>query len=153
MAKMKEVTINGQRYQLRKLLPDAGSYIYMKMMGALLSAAAESNTPPKDPDLDETKPSEDDKARMLCSLAFMRGMTYEDMKFAQRQCMQTTSRVEPSPSGSDIVIPIMNDSGRWAIPEVAEDIALVNAITTESLVFSLSSFFLDRPLATTPTAG
>jgi hypothetical protein len=152
MAKTTVVEINGQRYQLRKLLPDVGSYIYMKMMGVLLTASADAQATP-DADENAPKPTEQDKARMLCTLAFMRGLSYEDLKFAQRQCMQATSRIEASPTGTDITIPIMNDFGRWAIPEIADDISLVNNITTESLVFSLSSFFSDRPLAATPTAG
>lgn len=140
------VTVQGQRYQLRKLQADVGSFIYMKMMGALLTGGAtqevaeqteedkeqQKNTPPRI------------KARMLCSLAFMRGLSYEHMQFAQKQAMMVVSRLEDGPSG-DLPMPLMTDSGKWVPSQrygaIEEEGGLVQKLVLESLAFSLESFF------------
>ena len=141
--KTEEVTVQGQKYLLRRMLPTVGSFIYMKMMGALLTSDAPTEEPSEQ--AKEIKPR--DKARMLCALAFMRGLSFDHMQFAQNQAIMTVSRIEDG----DAVIPLMTDGGKWVpsprYTSVDEDPGLVQKLVLESLAFNLESFFSEGSIA------
>lgn len=138
MPKTKIVELNGVRYQIRKMLPNVGSFILMKMLAAGMTAAqnlggGESNQKPAD-------------AGALSGENLVRGLVFaasqifdfETHAFVQKSCISVCSRMEGDP---ELPMPIVNDSGVWAIPEIRDDIALVMNLETEALIFNLSSFF------------
>jgi hypothetical protein len=134
--KTKIVEVRGSRYQLSKLKSDIGSYIYYRMMGALLEfkqAATENEVPSTTP-----KMKDDEKARMLCGMAVMK-LSFEDLQFTNRYAMQAVSKeVLGSP---DTFIQVMQDTGRWVEEAIADDPGLHQALVMESLTFSLAPFF------------
>lgn len=146
--KTKIVEIGGKQYQLRKMLPAAASFIYFKMMGSLFDKPSEVEEADAERAKQATdKMSAEDKARALCISTFMRGLEYQYVMFAQQQSMMSTSRVIFT-GGSEAIIPVMRDDGRW-VPvapgevDLQEEPATVQQITVESLVFNLAGFFSD----------
>jgi len=136
--KTKIAEVQGVKYQIRKMLPDVGSYIYMRMMGALLEFKR-SGGADEQPSEAESSMDEEQKARLLCGLAAMK-LSFEDTQFVQRQALMTVSKAVLG-ANSESFIPVMQDTGRWTDPDMANDIALVQSLVQESLVFSLSGFF------------
>lgn len=138
--KTKIVEVRGSNYQLRKMLPDVGSYIYMRMMGALLEFKRSGNVEDVKQEPEQAM-NEEQKARLMCGLAAMK-LSFEDTQFIQRQAMLTVSKAVVSNAGESF-IPVMQDSGRWVDDELLSNPALVQELVQESLVFSLSGFFAE----------
>jgi hypothetical protein len=140
--KMKEVEVGGQSYQLRKLLPTTGGFIWQKLMAgvykvqATAGASATDDVPAPQPSLDKVTPEE--RLRALCGVAFM-GLSFDDFTFIQIECMKMVSRVEGAAP-----MPVMADNGRWAIVEVQDDPFLVTRLTVEVLVFNLCPFLAEN---------
>jgi len=135
--KTKPVEVSGRSYLLRRMAPVSGSYIYMRMMGAMMervAAAANVEEVRKSADVQlEANPEE--RARLLISLTFMQGLSLADMQFAHREALLVASEAEHS-------IPVMAADGRWADPTLEEDPRAVHDLVVESLVFSLAPFFV-----------
>ena len=131
------VEVREVKYQLRKLSADVSSFIYFRMMGALMEFKQAEPTA----ELPETQTTMSDaqKARLLCGMAVMK-LSFEDLQFTNRQALQVVSK---EVSGQDnLFIPIMGDNGRWTDNgATAEDASLVNELVMVSLVFSLAGFF------------
>lgn len=148
--KTKEVPIDGQRYQLSKLDAFDGAMIHWRMMGALLKQAAENaanGSAQEEPPEAVKKGTDEDQAKMLCTTAFMLGLSYEDAQFAQKKALQAVCRIE-NVSGSDHFIAILTPTGRFVPEEIGNDPALVSRLTIESLAFSLAPFFSKSRSAT-----
>lgn len=152
--KTKIVEISGTRYQLRKLAPDVGSYISFLILGASLktgSLGGESQNIGGGDEratvtdaVSETDADGESRGEMLVRAvafrAFLGGLNYEMHSFVQQKCLSACSRME-SRDGVELPMPIVTDSGQWAIPEIREDIRLVVRLELEALTFSCASFF------------
>lgn len=142
-SKTKVVEVSGTSYQLRKMAPDVGSYILMRMIAAGINAGGDQNNPPSNAEATENPipvPTGEELVRAVAFAAFLRGLDYETHSFVQKACLATCSRLEDS-SGSALPMPIVNDAGVWAIPEIRDDISLVMRLEVEALVFNLTDFF------------
>lgn len=149
--KTKIVDISGTHYQIRKLAPDVGSYILGHAISAIATKAATKGgqspqnaqdniggaTAPETAAVSES--SAEDLARAV-ALATFGGLDFELHRFVQQKCLAVCSRMECT-EGSDVPMPIVNDSGQWAIPEIRDDLSLVMKLEVEALVFNLSDFF------------
>lgn len=149
----KVVELSGLKFQIRRLPPEVGSFIFMRMLGvSMRSAAAEAEAQlaqPAPPQDESTEPAEDKpvvtgemKVRALSFSVFAGGMKFEDFKFIQNGCMRVVSVVEER-SGVDFPMPIVSDAGVWTPSgeDVSVDIGLVMRLTTEVLVFCFADFF------------
>jgi hypothetical protein len=139
--KLKTVTLDGTEYLVGPLPTDAGSFILMRLMGAGLSGGSLGKPVEDTPaEAEAVAPTGEELVRAVCFAAFMRGLSFDDLKFVQRECMKVTSRWE-APTGQRLPMPVMSSTGQWAIPEVGGDIGLVTRLTMEVLVHNLSDFF------------
>ena len=143
-AKTKIFTLNGHDYRLRKLGVDEGTYIFNRMMGSLMDAAPADRSQADEPEDPTKRLTDEQRTRLVCSLAIMRGLKYEDMKFVRRNALQAIDRVEPLPTG-DANTPVY-ESGKFIPPppdwpDLEEDAATRQQLELEALVFSLTSFF------------
>lgn len=155
-ARTKVVELQGKRYQLRRLPPDVGSFIFMRMMNINLrlsqeeeerqaskSQYAKTDTAPQKPKESPAKPTGEAQVRALSFIVLSGGIPFEDFQFIQRSCLKVIGRIDTN-QGVEFPIPIMTDSGQWADMDVADDIGLTMNLTTEVLVHSFESFF-DKP--------
>jgi hypothetical protein len=134
--KTKMVDVEGGSYQLRKMTPDVGGYIWQKLMQAVFKAGQDSV--PREEDESaiaaaKARPAED-RVKGICALAFM-GLSIADYRFVQNSSMKVVSRIE-----NDVPMPVMADDGRWAATDIADNPFLVTKLMTETLAFNLSSF-------------
>lgn len=144
----KVVELSGRKFHLRKLSPEVGSFILMRMLGVSMQAEAAR---PTQPDASQAPRSVEEApvditgemhVRAITFRVFSGGMGFEDFKFVQDNCMRAVSIVEER-AGVDFPMPIMNDSGVWTAEGefVAEDVGLVMRLTTEVLIFCFAGFF------------
>ena len=145
--KTTEVTVQGQRYQVRRMTPTTGSYIWQRLMASMFKAQMEAGAVAEEaPDVKATeaaaeKPTPEQRLRGICGIAFMH-LSFADTEFMQTAAMKVISRVE-NLAGTDTPMPVMDDSGRYSIEDVASDPFLVTRLTVEALVFSLAPFLVE----------
>lgn len=136
--KTKIVTLDDVRYQVSRFRPDVGTFILMRLMGAVVKAGAEnaSNAPTSAEGAEP--PSPQDVARMVCGAALMGNVDQEFHQYVQRQALVLCSRLEQH-EGTETPIPI--STATELLPDIADDFGLVMRLTMECLVFNFSDFF------------
>ena len=159
--KTTEVTVQGQQWLLRRMTPTTGSYIWQRLMAAMFEAqlkmgqaatdAENAADAAKDPETAKAEKEAAEEAakkippeqrlRGMCGIAFMH-LSFSDTEFMQTAAMKVISRVETL-AGVTAPMPVMDDSGRYAIEDVANDPFLVTRLTVEALVFSLAPFLVE----------
>jgi len=72
--------------------------------------------------------------------AFLRGLDFDTFSFIQNNALSVIARLDRGNDG-DMPMPIVSDSGVFADMNVADDLSLTMALTIQSLIFNLSSFF------------
>jgi hypothetical protein len=145
--KTKIVEVAGRRWQLARLAPVDGSYIWQRLMAASIRAqAANQDAPAMEPEAEAKaaeaikKAAPEDRLRSIYGVASMY-LTYEDTGFIQRKAMAAVSRMEQLPGDSEArPMAAQLADGRWAVPELAEDPFLVTQLTLEVLVWNLAGF-------------
>jgi len=145
----KQVDLKGRKFELRRLSPEVGTFILMRMMGVQMrsEAAQEERALAKPVATTEptVKPSEIDGeacVRALSFIVFSGAISFEDFKFIQSACMHCVSIVKTA-EGETFPMPIMSDAGEWTKDgqAVVDDVQLLMNLTTEVLVVSFSDFF------------
>ncbi len=138
--KTKNVEIDGTKYQIRRFLPDVGSYLLMRIIGAGIKTDAgdATNSASGKEVVRGEVPGGEDLARAVIFAAFLRGLDFETHCFVQAQCLAVCARLE-GPDG--LPMPIVNAAGVWAIHEIKDDTPLVLRLETEALVFNFTDFF------------
>lgn len=156
-SKTKTVEVDGQKYLIRKLSANVGSFVLARVLaasaGGMMAAQDDQKT---DKDTDAAKQM---NAKIMASMfaAFLRGLTFEDFSFIQNHCLAVVARLETSAGSPEVPMPIVTDTGVFAITEVGDDLPLVMNLTIQSLLFNLSDFFdltgLSAALAGKPSAS
>lgn len=135
------VELEGQRYQINKMTPKVGSYLWQKFVAAGFKAqqafgGKETPADPNDPVTKELSPEE--KMRGVCAVSLTQ-LDFEDYGFVMREAMRVVWR----DAATDVpgqFIPVMSDDGRWSFPDMEVNPMLVTRLMTEALVFNLASF-------------
>jgi len=138
--KTKTVVIDGQKYLIRKLTANVGSFILARVLAASAGGVMAVKDEPKSSDADAVKRRNSEMMAAMFA-AFLRGLNFEEFSFIQNHCLAVVARLE-SPAGSpEAPMPIVTDDGVFAIVEVSDDLPLVMNLTIQSLLFNLSDFF------------
>lgn len=144
------VEVGDARYQVRRLAPDVGSYIWQRLQfGAYKGAMAVLRTgqepgggQPEKSAADVQPLTIQDRLRALCGGAFM-CMDYADFQFVQLACMKAITRLELN-AGQEMPVPLVMEDGRWVLQDVADDPALVTRLMVEAVVFNMVPFLEER---------
>jgi hypothetical protein len=148
----KDVELLGHKFKVRKLPPEVGSFIFMRMMGvSLRAAAAEPQKPAKQNDDQAPAPVEDEpptkitgemRVRALSFAVFSGAISFEDFKFIQTNCMQAAAIVVER-QGVEFPMPLVSDAGVWTSDgeEVANNVGLTMQLTTAVLIHCFADFF------------
>lgn len=148
LEKTKIVEIDGTRYQLRRMAPDVGSFILMRMIAAGVAAAEGSGdggqkrgkATPK-PEVDRKKPTGEELVRQVAFAALLRGLDFPTHQLIQLNALAVCSRLENNAGTGELPMPIVNHAGEWAIHDIRDNVTLVMRLEMEALVFNLSHFF------------
>lgn len=143
MARTETRTVLGTDYQFKKMTPLDAGYLWQKLMAASYRAAQQAaarDEAASTDDIGTAEPPVEDRLRAICGVAFM-NMTYDEYAFVQGRCIRSVSRMEQKPGVDGTVpMPVMADSGLWAIQEVADDPLLVTRLMVEAVVVNCAGF-------------
>jgi hypothetical protein len=130
LQKTKIVEVSGQRYLLRKMRPNVGSYILTRVLAAGINAGAAQ---------EGGAPSNSFLAAVFT--AFLRGLDFETFSFIQNNCLAVIGKLQDPGDGSEVPMPIVADSGVFADVALANNLMTVMELTVQSLLFNLADFF------------
>jgi hypothetical protein len=158
LTRSKVVELKGEVFEVRKLAPDVGSFIFMRMMSISMrmmqelaekeaEAAARkqsAQTPQEAPKPEEeaapdSQISGEMRVRALAFTVLSGGVSFEDFQFIQTACLKATSKK----NDSGLFMPIMTDGGVWTKDGdlVRDDVGVAMQVVSEVLIFCFSSFF------------
>lgn len=153
--KSKIVELSGSKYHIRKLPPEEGSFIFMRMLGISMRQAADTPAPkqPQQPQqkteakelVVETKISGEMRVRALSFAVFSgSAIDFADFKLIQSACLRACAIVVEH-AGNPFPMPVVADTGEWTKEgeELSGNVGLVMRLTTEVLIFCFSDFFED----------
>jgi hypothetical protein len=153
--KSKIVELSGTKYHIRKLPPDVGSFIFMRILGISMRQSAENAEKARpvaskkqeeaEEAAEETKISGEMRVRALSFAVFSGGaVSFADFKLIQQSCMQVVGVVVDR-AGTSFPMPIMSDLNDWTKEgeDLASNVGLVMRLTTEVLIFAFADFFED----------
>jgi len=130
------VPVDNVNYQVRRMTPAVGSYIWQRLMAAVYKASeGQKDTVAEEPTSDALKPSSAERLRAMCGVAFM-FLGFDDFEFLQKNCLRVVSREEPTLG----YIPIVSDDGRWAAKDLEKNPFMVTRLMVEVLVVNLADF-------------
>jgi len=130
------VPVDGVNYQIRRMTPAVGSYIWQRLMAAVYKASeGRKDEVSAEPVAEVPQPSNADRLRAMCGVAFMY-LDFDDFEFVQKNCMRTVSREEPGMG----YIPVVADSGQWAAKDLETNPFTITRLMVEVLVVNLASF-------------
>ena len=147
--RVKSLELDGQKFEVRRLPPEVGSFILMRMMGVQMrDSAAKAETipqaaaPSEAPASPAPEISGEMRVRTLSFIVFSGAISFDDFKFIQQHCMQCVALVKDA-AGETFPMPIVSDGGVWTKDgkEIAENVGLVMKLTTEVLVLCFADFF------------
>ena len=153
---VKVVTVADRRWQLARMTPVDGSYIWQRLLAASFRAqVANTDAPAMAPEAEKAageaikQSTPEERLRSIYGVASMY-LTYEDTGFIQRKCMALVSRMEKMPGDTEErPMALVLADGRWTAPEVAKDPFLVTQLTLEVLAWNLAGFLAgNKPAAT-----
>lgn len=148
--KTKVITVAGANYQLSKLSPEVGSFILWKIIGGVRKAVETASPATQVEPAESAKTENQDfeaKTRGMISIA-LGTMDLELHALIQKHAIAAVSEWVLAGT-TEVGRPLVSSDGRWANPEVRDNLMVVNRLVMELLVFNLSDFFEQGGLAST----
>ena len=140
----KQLELSGRKFELRRLPPEVGSFILMRMMGVQMrdQADREAAKPIAAATEKPVEISGEMRVRALSFIVFSGAIEFADFKFIQQHCMRCVALVTEA-AGESFPMPIISDDGQWTKDgqAVADDVGLVMKLTTEVLILCFADFF------------
>lgn len=140
----KVVSLAGHKFQVRKLPPEVGSFILMRMLGTSMRAAA--NAPSleltEEQLVEAAKITGEMRVRAMAFNIFSGGVSFDDYKFIQEHCMKV-SAIMLTRAEVESPQPIMMADGSYT-PDgqvVADSITLLTQLPMEVLILCFADFF------------
>ena len=142
---VKQFAIGSDQYQVAKMTALTASYIYGLFVSSMIKLVRE--TPAEADSVSSEEPKPDTEAEAAQRVGFLWSMlsgsidekTYSSL---QQKCLAVCSK-QVQAGDSFVYSPVLmqNGSGRFAIPELAQDAVAVNRLIVEALQFNIAPFF------------
>lgn len=130
----KDVEVNKRKWRLTKFDAMTGAKVIKKLLPVVATLFAKTDI--KNLKQEEVNP---DFARVVSALTDIKD---EDFEYIQKACLGVTS--EHLGVG---VTPVLNDNGSFGVIGLERDTMTVLALTVHALMFNVTGFFDDTPLA------
>jgi septum formation topological specificity factor MinE len=148
----KDVIVNNNRYQLRRMNAAVGSWLLFKLIDSLRKIMAQNSLEDSTP---EPQTEQDRTQKEQAAQALIQGMLMTLDRNLFEQVQQEALRVVGQYTAvgeEEVVLSVLMANGTFAIPELKTDISTVVVLTSHSLFFNLSPFFLTGGLNNILTA-
>lgn len=134
----KDVEINGQKFQIKKMTAMTGSWLSNLLVATALKLASGAPDAEAQPQ-DDLSPEERATA-MIGALWLTAGSTLTEEQYARIQHKSLSCCARHIEGGNPISV--MMSDGRFADKELEQDGVMVGRLIMESLTFNLTPFFL-----------
>lgn len=131
----KDIEVGGRSFRLNKLDARTGSYMLFKLTKILTPIL-------KNVKADSLKDFDIDKINLTELAGSLFDLPEEEFRYIQDNCLQRVEEILPAGGA-----PVLNKYGKFEVLDIEFDTALVMNLTIQSLVFNVSGFFEDSPLA------
>ena len=130
----KEVEIKGRKFSIRKFDHRTGSFMLIKVAGLLAPMFKKSfaGNP------EDLKMSDVDISGALSVLSTL---SEKDFDYIQSKCLKVCYELLAQPT------PVLNDNGSFGVIGLENDTMSVMSLTVHALIFNVSGFFAESPLA------
>lgn len=125
------IEASGKKWQISRFDALTGSYVVMTLLSAALPMGLDSQ-------LSQAGGFSD----LMAGRPLMDKPTFLDI---QKECLKVVSLMKDL-GGVETPLPVMLADGRWAIPEVEKDTAVVMVLTVAAILFNVEDFFLGDAL-------
>lgn len=136
----KDIIVNGGRYQVSRMDAVTGSWLLFKLIDSMRRIFTDGNAgePTEAQELD----SEQKEAATNAMISGML-MTLDKDEFirVQREALKVVGQYA-AVGEKEVILPVLMANGTFAVPSLKSDIVSVIALTSGSLNFNLSPFFL-----------
>jgi hypothetical protein len=146
--KKKTVTLAGERWEIRRMTPAVGSYIWQRLMAATYRMQVKNvGASGPEPSIEESvkmkelmeKAPPEQRIKTVCGVAFME-LAFDELEFTQNAALRVISKLQTAGGAVDVPMPITQEDGRGMLPELEASPSLVQQLTIEALAFNLVSF-------------
>lgn len=131
----KDIEVGSRNFRLNKLDARTGSYMLFKLTKILTPIL-------KNVKADGLKDFDIDKINLTELVGSLFDLPEDEFRYIQDNCLQRVEEILPSGGAQ-----VLNKRGEFEVLDIEFDTALVMNLTIQSLVFNVSGFFEDSPLA------
>jgi septum formation topological specificity factor MinE len=136
----KDVTLGVSRYRISRMNASTGSWLLFKLLDSLRKIMADGSQ-----DMQSAPQEIGTEQREQAANALIQGMlmTLDKGLFdqVQREALNVVGQYTAI-GEKEVVLPVLMANGTVAIPELRNDIVSIVQLTSQSLYFNLSPFFL-----------
>jgi hypothetical protein len=144
MNEFEDVVIGDKRYKIGKLRSDIGSWLLLQLMSTLREAMSKMTDSDVQVDTPEQQTKEYKLAAAKGSIQFFLEKADRTLfAIIQKESLAVVSEYTAI-NEKEVLLPIVQVSGKFARPEMQFDSTTVLKLTIESLVANLSPFFLGQ---------
>ena len=135
----KDLVLNGSRYQISRMDAAVGSWLLFRLMDSMRKIFADTDGTQPEPQ--EVAPDQKEQAAHAMISAMLMTLEKDDFVKVQREALKVCGQYA-AVGEKEVVLPVLMASGGFAVPALKNDIVSVVTLTSGSLYFNLSPFFL-----------
>lgn len=139
----KDLVLNGNRYQITRMDAAVGSWLLFKLMDTMRKIFAEVEPNGQQPQELGTEQKESAAYAMIS--AMLMTLDKDDFGKVQREALKVVGQYA-AVGEKEVLLPVLMANGSFAVHALKNDIVSVVNLTSGSLYFNLSPFFLEDGL-------
>jgi hypothetical protein len=137
----RDIVVGGSRYQIKRMDAAVGSWLLFKLIDSLRKLFSQNSTEPDVKVEEETELSKREAATRALIQGMLMTLDRDLFEQVQREALKVVGQYALV-GEKEVVLPVMMPNGTFATPVLKSDIVTVVMLTSHSLYFNLSPFFL-----------
>jgi hypothetical protein len=136
----KDIVLNGSRYQISRMDAAVGSWLLFRLIDSIRKIFADGDQTEQQP-VQELDQSQKEAAANAMISGMLMTLDKDDFVKVQREALKVVGQYAAI-GEKEVVLPVLMASGGFAVPALKNDIVSTVQLTSSSLYFNLSPFFL-----------
>ena len=137
----KEVEIKGRKFSIRKFDARTGSFMLIKVAGLLAPMFGKSFGVSFGKVVENAEDITMSDIDISGALSVLSTLSEKDFDYIQSKCLKVCYELLAQPT------PVLNDNGSFGVIGLENDTMSVMSLTVHALIFNVSGFFAESPLA------
>jgi hypothetical protein len=141
MEDTKDVVLNGNRYQIARMDAAVGSWLLFRLIDSIRKIFADAEQDGEQPTAQELDQAQKEAAANAMISGMLMTLEKDEFSKVQREALRVVGQYA-AVGEKEVVLPVLMANGAFAVPALRNDIVAVVTLTSSSLYFNLSPFFL-----------